>query len=195
MAKSASPDCVSMRAELLELLKERAYRRGRFRLASGGFSDYYLDAKRVTFLARGAYLVAHLFLNEIKDDDFVAVGGPSVGADPIVGAMAALSASGPSFKPVNTFIVRSAVKDHGVRDRLAGTPLKEGDRVIVVDDVVTQATSSLAAVSAVKEKGCVVGKVIVLVDRLEGGREKLIQAGLNPVSIYTCRDFGHEPKG
>ncbi|MBI2870234.1 MAG: orotate phosphoribosyltransferase [Candidatus Omnitrophica bacterium] len=183
-----------MRQELLALLKEKAYRRGHFRLASGGSSDYYLDAKRVTFHPRGAYLIARLFLDMIRDEDVAAVGGPSVGADPIAGAMAALSAAGPPYEPVGTFMVRSQAKDHGVTDRIHGTPLAGGDKVIIIDDVVTRGTSSLMAIEAVREAGCVVSKVLAVVDRMEGAAKRLAQEGCELVALFTARDFGHAPK-
>jgi len=183
----------SLKSELLALIKEKAYRRGKFQLASGGTSEYYFDAKRVTFDARGAYLISAIILDMVQGDDFKAIGGPSVGADPMAGALAALSGSGSPYQPINTFMVRAVAKDHGIKERLAGTPLNQGDRVIVIDDVVTRGGSALSAVQAVRDKGCTVDRVIAIVDRMEGGRERLQSEGCSLASIFTCEDFGHKP--
>jgi len=176
---------------LLELLREKAFQKGKRILSSGKESDYYLDAKKVTLTGEGAYLAAKLILNLIREEKINAIGGPTIGADPIVGAIAALSYV--EGKPINTFIVRKEPKKYGMEKFIEGPGISRGDKVIIIEDVVTTGTSVLKAVEAVRKAGGEVSRVIALVDRLEGATERLRKEGCLLFSIFTCRDFGVNP--
>jgi len=160
------------RERLKELLKEHSLMFGDFTLVSGKKSKYYFDSKKTTLLPEGAYLTAAEILKILRDNEIRAdaIGGMTLGADPIVCPVAALSQiEGP---PLRAFIVRKEVKDHGTGRQIEGN-LEAGSRVVVVDDVVTTAGCTLRAIEAVKQAGHEVVAVICLVDREEGGTEKL----------------------
>jgi len=176
--------------ELLAFLKERALQFGNFTLTSGKTSSYYFDGKQVTLNPKGAFLLGKIIIHKIKDDDIQAVGGLTIGADPIVGAVAALAY--PFDLDIKTFIVRKEAKKHGKQRLIEGPALKPGDRVVIVEDVITTGGSALKAVKAVKNEGCEVVKVVPLVDRLEGGTEKIQGMGIKVDPVFTARDFGIE---
>jgi orotate phosphoribosyltransferase len=157
---------------LRDLLKTNSLMFGDFTLASGKKSKYYFDSKRTTLLAEGAWLTAREILRVVREQGIRAdaIGGLTLGADPIVCPVAALShAEGPALR---AFIVRKEAKDHGTGRQIEGV-LQAGSRVIVVDDVVTTAGSTLKAIEAAESAGHTVVAVICLVDREEGGAEKL----------------------
>ncbi|MDH3198963.1 MAG: orotate phosphoribosyltransferase [Candidatus Krumholzibacteria bacterium] len=176
----------TQRDELLAHLVAHAVRTGEFTLASGKKSNYYVNGKLTTLDARGAYLVGRVFLAMVADDVPDAVGGLTLGADPIVGAMIALA--GLEDLPLKGFIVRKASKEHGTKSQVEG-PLADGDRVVVVEDVVTTGGSSLVAIEAVQAMGCRVKKVLAVVDREEGGRENLGARGIALEAIFTAREL------
>ena len=160
------------REHLRELLIRHSLMFGEFTLSSGRKSRYYFDSKKTTLLPEGAYLVAREFLRTIRSHGIVAeaIGGLTLGADPIVCPVAALShIEGP---PLRAFLVRKEAKGHGTERSIEGN-LEPGCRVIVVDDVVTTAGSTLHAIGAARAAGFSVVAVICLVDREEGGAEKL----------------------
>jgi orotate phosphoribosyltransferase len=162
----------SDRERLKALLKEHSLMFGDFTLVSGKKSKYYFDSKKTTLLPEGAYLTAAEILKVLKNNDIQAdaIGGMTLGADPIVCPVAALSQlEGP---PLRAFIVRKESKDHGTARRIEGN-LEPGSRVVVVDDVVTTAGSTLRAIEAVEQEGYRIVAVLCLVDREEGGTEKL----------------------
>lgn len=162
----------SDKERLKELLKEHSLMFGEFVLVSGKKSNFYFDSKKTTLLPEGAYLVAREILKLIRENGIKAeaIGGMTLGADPIVCPVAAVSqVEGP---PIRAFIVRKEAKGHGTSRQIEGN-LRSGCRVIVVDDVVTTAGSTLKAIDAVEEAGFEVAAVIALVDREEGGTEKL----------------------
>jgi orotate phosphoribosyltransferase len=139
-----------------------------------------------TLDARGAYLVGRTFLAMIADDVPDAVGGLTLGADPIIGAMIALA--GLEDMPLKGFIVRKEAKGHGTQSLVEGS-LAAGERVVVVEDVVTTGGSSLQAIAAVKAMGCEVRKVLAVVDREEGGREALKKEGYPLEAVFTAREL------
>ena len=177
---------MTTRDELMTRLIERSLRTGEFTLASGKKSNYYINGKLTTLDGRGAYLVARVFMAMIADDIPDAVGGLTLGADPIVGAM--LSMAGLEDLPLKGFIVRKASKEHGTRSLVEG-PLEKGERVVIIEDVVTTGGSALEAVDAVTDLGCEVKKVMAVVDREEGGGENLGARGLRLESIFTAREL------
>jgi orotate phosphoribosyltransferase len=160
------------RDRLRTLLKEHSLMFGDFTLTSGKKSRYYFDSKRTTLLPEGAYLTAVEVLKTLRDQGIEAdaIGGMTLGADPIVCPVAALSQiEGP---PLRAFIVRKESKEHGTGSRIEGRP-EPGARVVVVDDVVTTGGSTLRAIEAAQEAGLEVVAVVCLVDREEGGTEPL----------------------
>jgi len=177
-----------VKQRLLQLIKEKTLFYQPVVLSSGKRSNYYIDAKQVTLLPEGAYLVAKLILDLIKDEDVEAIGGPTIGADPLLGAINCLSYL--NQRPLQGFIVRKEQKKHGMQRFIEGPFLKKGTKVAIIDDVVTTGESIIRAVKAVKELGCEVVKVIALVDRCEGGREALKKYGLTLTSIFTIRELG-----
>jgi len=162
----------SRKERLRALLRQKALRTGDFTLASGRKSSYYLDARLVTLHPEGAYLVARTILDLIRREGLRvdAVGGLTLGADPIAGAVAAVSHA--EGHEIQGFIVRKEAKGHGTAQQVEGG-LRAGSRVLVVDDVITTAGSTLRAVQAVEASGCTVEAVTCLVDRQEGGAEAL----------------------
>lgn len=177
---------MTLRDELLQHLLAHSFKTGDFTLASGRKSKYYINGKMTTLDARGAYLIARTFLAMIADDVPDAVGGLTLGADPIVGSM--LSLAGLEDLPLRGFIVRKQSKDHGTKSLVEGS-LGAGDRVVIVEDVVTTGGSSLQAIAAVKEIGCEVRKVLAVVDREEGGRQNLADAGCALESVFTAGEL------
>ncbi|MHB9130943.1 MAG: orotate phosphoribosyltransferase [Armatimonadota bacterium] len=177
------------RARLLELLKTVALSRGHFILSSGKESTYYLDGRLVTLSAEGAYLIGKIMFRHLRDTDVQAVGGMSVGADPISTAVSLVSYLG--GHPIPAFLVRKEAKTHGKQKQVEG-PIPPNARVAIVEDTVTTGESSLKAIEAVEAIGCKVVTVLALVDRLEGGRELLESKGYHFNPLFTVRDLGVE---
>lgn len=179
---------------LFRLLKKYAYKEGRVILASGKEADYYLDARLVTLSSEGAYLTAKIILDIIRNDvlfDFgkgiCAIGGPTLGADPFLGAIAAISFL--DDKPLNTFIIRKAPKEHGMCRRIEGPLLTKGDNVVVVDDVATSGKSVIEAVSVLRQEGVNVKGAITIVDRQEGACSNLAKINCPFISIFKASEF------
>jgi orotate phosphoribosyltransferase len=168
------------REQLRRLLKAESLIFGDFTLASGKKSTFYFDSKRTTLLSDGAWLTAREILRLIREHriEADAIGGLTLGADPIVCPVAALShAEGPKLR---AFIVRKEAKEHGTGRQIEGN-LPKGSRVIIVDDVVTTAGSTMKAIEAAEGEGHTVVAVICLVDREEGGAAKLAKYPFYPV--------------
>lgn len=177
-----------LKKQLLTLLNKEALKRGEFVLSSGKTSNYYLDGRVITLTPEGAFLVASIILELYKDKKIVAIGGPTLGADPIVGAIACLS----HIKniPLKTFIVRKAVKEHGTQRQIEGPIIEKGSKVILVDDVATTGKALIEAKLALDKVGILADNAIVIVDRCEGASENLAKEGLTLESIFTIKDFG-----
>ena len=171
---------------LLTLLAHRSARRGQFTLASGRESTFYIDARLTTMSPDGLALIGPLALEVLQGEasawEVDAVGGLTLGADPISYAIAYASAATP--KPLRAFTVRKEAKAHGTGKLVEG-PFREGDRVAVIEDVITTGGSALRAVQAIRAAGGDVRGVLALVDREEGGREALHAAGLAVIAL-TC---------
>jgi len=177
----------TLREELVKILKEKSLITNVERvLTSGRTSNYYIDAKMTTLDPKGSNLVAKLILEVLKSYDVDAVGGFTLGADPIVSAVAALSAE--TERPLPAFIVRKEPKKHGERKMIEG-PFQKGWKVVVIDDVVTTGGSTLKACQAVEEEGGKVALTLAIVDRLEGGRENLEAKGYKFISLLTKNDL------
>jgi orotate phosphoribosyltransferase len=177
------------RARLIALLLERSVRKGSFVLASGRTSDLYVDARQTTLHAEGAALVGRLVLARLRPD-VVAVGGLTLGADPIVAAAAALSVA-ELGRPVHGFLIRKAAKDHGTGQRIEGLAnVRAGSRVCVVEDTTTTGGSLLDAVAVAREAGLDVVQCLTIVDREEGATERVAAEGLTLEALVRRRDLG-----
>jgi orotate phosphoribosyltransferase len=172
------------REELLKILQEKSVLRGEFILASGAKSNFYIDGKRTTFDPDGAYHVGHLLMDEIEKlpEKIDAVGGMSIGADPIVTAVG-LAARERGY-PLRIFVTRKAVKDHGTQKTIEGN-FQAGDKVVMVEDVMTTGGSTLQAVELVRQAGGKVVAALVIVDREKGGGENLQREGIPLISLFS----------
>jgi orotate phosphoribosyltransferase len=188
----SSTSAASPSRELLDLIASRALKRGTFRLASGREASFYLDAKQVVLDARGAMLVGRAILERLRGLGPLpdAVGGMSIGADPVTSAVVTMA--GVEGLPLKGFLVRKEPKDHGTKRYVEG-PVEPGQRVVIVEDVVTTAGSSLIAIDRAQEFGLVVERVVVVIDRLAGGSAALAARGIPLESLVTIRDLGIEP--
>jgi orotate phosphoribosyltransferase len=180
------------RQPLIDLFREKALKFGDFTLASGKKAKYYLDGKQVTLDATGARLVGEGIVDLLADRWPAAVGGMSIGADPIVAAV--LTLAGVRGLPLRGFLVRKEAKGHGTNRFIEG-PVQPGDQAVIVEDVVTTGGSSLLAIQRAEEFGLKVTGVVAIVDRLEGGAAAFSAAGYRLESLLTIRDFGLEPPG
>ncbi len=176
------------REELLHLLHRLSFRLGEFTLASGKRSSFYVDARRTTMSGRGLVLVGELGLLAIRDAGWPAdlVGGLTLGADPVAYAIAAASQVRPPS--LDAFTVRKEAKQHGTGSRIEG-PFRRGAQVVIVEDVVTTGGSAKTAIDVVTEAGATVTGVLAVVDREEGGRQVLEEAGYSVVSLTTLQEL------
>jgi len=180
----------SARQELLRLLATKSFRLGNFKLASGATSDYYIDCRTTTLDARGAQLTGQVFLEEIRALGWHpdAIGGLTMGADPIVVAVAVTSGT------LHGFLVRKAEKQHGMGRRIEGFQEK-GAKVLIVDDVCTTGASTIQAIEAAREFGFEVVGVMCLVEREEAGGRPNVEKAAAPakfVSVFTASDVRKE---
>ena len=178
------------RQELLEMLAQKSFRLGEFQLSSGSTSDYYIDCRVTTLDARGAQLVGEVFLAEIREQGWEAdaIGGLTMGADPIVVAVAVTSGT------MHGFLVRKAEKQHGTGQRIEGFREK-GAQVVIVDDVCTTGSSTVQAIEAAREYGFEVIGVMCLVERQDAhGRSSVEKAAApaNFISIFTANEVRKE---
>jgi orotate phosphoribosyltransferase len=173
------------RAKLLELIRRDAFKTGEFTLASGKKSNYYIDGRLLTLSSDGAHMLARVILEMIRDDEVDAVGGMTMGADPIVGAVLAVADA--QGRKLNGFLCRKQAKDHGTGKLVEGN-LRSGDKVLMVEDVVTSGGSTLRAIEAVEALGGQVVRVVAMVDRLAGAAEAFATYPFTP--IFTVRDLG-----
>ncbi|MBD3184360.1 orotate phosphoribosyltransferase [Candidatus Poribacteria bacterium] len=174
------------RKRLLDLLKEKALVIGKVKLSSGKESDYYLDERIVTLMPEGAYLTAKIMIHMLKDINVDAIGGMTLAADPIIGAVTAMSYA--DNQPLSGLIVRKEPKGHGMGKQVEG-PVKKGLKVAVVDGTMTTGGSVLKAVEALERVGCEIVKVIIMIDRLEGGKENVEAEGYSIESVFTRHDL------
>ncbi|MFJ6986332.1 MULTISPECIES: orotate phosphoribosyltransferase [unclassified Streptomyces] len=177
-----------VRDALLHQIKDKAVVHGKVTLSSGLEADYYVDLRRVTLDGTAAPLVGQVLLDLTADLDFDAVGGLTMGADPVAGAM--LHAAAARGRALDAFVVRKAAKEHGLQRRVEGPEIR-GRRVLVVEDTSTTGGSPLAAVEAVREAGAEVVGVATIVDRATGAAEKIEQgAGVPYLFAYSKDELG-----
>jgi len=179
-------------ALLVDLVARKALKRGSFRLASGREASFYLDAKQVVLDAEGSMLVGQAILARLaalpRFPD--AVGGMSIGADPITSAVVTMA--GVAGRPLKGFMIRKEPKDHGTKRYVEG-PVEPGHRVVIVEDVTTTGGSSLLAIERAREFGLVVERVVTVIDRLAGAEAAFAAQGIPLESLVTIRDLGIEP--
>jgi len=172
---------------LKEILLEKAIKFGDFTLASGQKSTYYINAKMATLDSEGLNLTAEIFLDMIDDTDCDAVGGMTLGADPVIGAMIALGHN--RGRRLSGLIIRKETKDHGTMKLIEG-PAVKGMKVVVVEDVSTTGGSASKAIDAIRAAGCQVVKVMTIVDREQGAREHFAAMNMPFESIFSKKDLG-----
>ncbi|RMG60258.1 MAG: orotate phosphoribosyltransferase [Deltaproteobacteria bacterium] len=181
------------RERLRKLIQELAYEKGEVILASGKKSDFYVDCRQVTLHSEGGYLVGSVILDMLTKggEPVEAVGGLTMGADPMVTSVSVLSHI--RGVPLHAFIVRKEAKKHGKGAWIEGTKnLREGMKVAILEDVVTTGGSTLKAVEKAEEFGLKVERIICLVDREEGGRENIEKAGYRLESVFTRKEITGE---
>ena len=177
------------REALVRLLFDRSIRRGDFTLASGQRSSYYIDCRPATMSAEGQTVIGRLGFAAIRQADWAAraVGGLTMGADPVAYAVACASWGTPQV--LDAFSVRKEAKEHGTGRQIEGN-FAPGARVVVVEDVITSGGSAFKAIGAVEGAGGSVLGVLAVVDRQQGGRRALEEAGYRVVSLLTTTDLG-----
>jgi len=178
------------RTDLLRILAQKSFRLGEFKLSSGGTSDYYIDCRSTTLDAKGSRLTGEVFTEEIRQRGWkpAAIGGLTMGADPIVTAVSVVSGA------LNGFLVRKAEKQHGTGQRIEGFREK-GARIVIVDDVCTTGASTVQAIEAAREFGFEVVGVMCLVEREEAKGRPNVEKAAAPaplVSIFTAREVRTE---
>ncbi len=175
----------STKSELIKQIKEKAVVHGKVILSSGKEADYYVDLRRVTLDSVAAPLVGQAMLDVTKDLDFEAVGGLTLGADPVATAMMHVAAK--NGRKLDSFVVRKAEKAHGLQRRIEGPDVK-GKKVLAVEDTSTTGGSVLMAVEALKEAGAIIVGVAVVVDR--GAGKKIEENGLKYLSVVSLSELG-----
>jgi orotate phosphoribosyltransferase len=162
-----------LKQRLIELLLEKSFKYSDepvFKLASGRMSNYYIDCRKTTHACEGKYLIGNLMFDMIKGLDVQAIGGLTMGADPV--ACAVSHTAYLNNASIASFSIRKEQKDHGMKKLVEGD-VKQGDRVVIVDDVITTGGSTIKAIEAARAEGLEVALVIALVDREEGGRQEI----------------------
>ncbi len=180
---------MTMLKELTDLLLEKSLKVADepiFELASGKKSNLYIDCRKTTKNARGAYLIGNIIYDKISNLGVDAIGGLTMGADPVADAVAYTSVI--KGKLINSFSVRKKAKEHGLKRVIEGD-VKNGDRVVIVDDVATTGQSTIEAIENARAGGLHVVKVIILVDRQEGGRENILKHNVDFEAILTKQDL------
>ncbi|MBU1023812.1 orotate phosphoribosyltransferase [bacterium] len=176
-----------MKDKLVEMIKAKALLRGEFTLASGKKSNFYLDLRRLTLDSMGASLIGEMIYKHLEDIDYDCIGGPAVGAVPIIGAV--LNYAGSNNIDLKGFFVRKEAKSHGTQ-KLVDGPVEPGNRVVLVEDTTTTAGSLIKCCDAARDFGLVIVKVLVIIDRMEGARENMKNAGYEYDSLVTVEDLG-----
>jgi len=177
-----------LKRKLARLLLRLSYKEGDFTLTSGKKSDYYFDCKQTALNAEGGYLIGRLFVEMLKGYDVDGVGGMTLGADPLITGVTVVSFL--EGRPLPGFIIRKKSKGHGTDQYLEGLAnFREGDKVVLLEDVCTTGGTLITAARRVRDAGLEIRGVLAVLDREEGGREKLRQAGLELDSIFTRQEL------
>jgi orotate phosphoribosyltransferase len=178
-----------MKQELIRILCEKSFKYSRepsFKLVSGRMSHFYVNCKPTTMSPRGMFLVGHLVFDAIKDLEADGIGGLTFGADPVAVATAFVSEL--KANPMNAFSIRKTQKDHGIVKWIEGD-MNPGQRVVIIDDVVTTGGSTITAIERARSEGLEVVKAVILVDRQEGGLENIREHVTDVTAIITRDDL------
>ncbi|MGD2029047.1 MAG: orotate phosphoribosyltransferase [Desulfobacterales bacterium] len=178
-----------MKQELIRILCEKSFKYSQkpsFKLVSGRMSHFYVNCKPTTMSPRGMFLVGHLVFDAIKDLKANGIGGLTFGADPV--AFAAAFVSELKATPMNAFSIRKAQKDHGIVKWIEGD-MSPGQQVVIIDDVVTTGGSTITAIERARSEGLEVVRVVILVDRQEGGLENIREHVTDVTAIITRDDL------
>lgn len=178
---------MNTKKELFSLLKKEAFFKKKIKLSSGKISNYYIDVRRVSLSPAGVYLISKLIWNIIKNEKIDALGGPTLGADPIAAGVYFLAYK--NKKKLKGFLIRKSSKKHGRQKLIEGQELKAGDKVVIVDDVATSGASLIKSIEVLKKEKVKVVKAITVVDRQEGAEENLSKLGCPLISLFTKTDF------
>ena len=174
------------KSKLIELIHKHALEFGEFKLASGQTANFYLDCRKLTLTGEGATMVAAGILEELGENWPDAVGGMAIGADPITAAV--ITSAWQQGRNLRGFIVRKEAKAHGKGQQVEG-PVQPGDNVVIVEDVVTTGGSSIAAINHARDFGLNVDRVIAIVDRESGGKERFAEIGVRLTSLVTLGEL------
>ena len=166
------------------MIKEKAYRKGEFKLSSGKTSEHYVNCKPVTLTGRGLTLVSLLMLKEVKTK---VVGGLTLGADPLVSGVSLVSAL--DGRLIDALIIRKEPKGHGTGAWIEGPLPPEGTKITVLEDVVTTGGSAIKAVEKLRDAGYVVERVVAILDRQEGGKDAMLEANLELISLFQLPEL------
>lgn len=170
---------------LAKIIIERSFKYSEdppFTLASGKKSNYYFNCKPTTLDPEGMNLIGEIIFDLLKNDDVTAAGGLTLGADPIANAVSMISFQ--KGKPIKSFIVRKDVKEHGTKSAVEGN-VSAGEKVIIIDDVITTGASTITAIEQAQKAGLIVAKVVALIDREEGGRENILRYIKDIDAVFT----------
>jgi len=175
-----------MKERLIEIVLEKSFKYSEdspFTLVSGHKSNYYFNCKPTTLDPEGMNLIGEILFSIVKDTDITAAGGLTLGADPIANALSVISFQ--KGKPIKSFIVRKDVKDHGIQNSIEGN-VQPGEKVVVIDDVITTGLSTITAISRIREAGLIAERAVVLIDREEeNGRQNIEAEGLPVQAVLT----------
>ena len=184
MQTLSAEEVLELKRRLARLLVEKSYREGDFVLASGRRSDYYFDCRVTALHAEGSWLIGTLFNHMLREMDIKGVGGMTMGADPLVAATTVISHE--QGRPLHGLLVRKEAKGHGTGQYVEGLGnFSTGDRVAMLEDVVTTGGSLLKACDRIRDAGLSIVAVCAILDREEGGREKLREAGYDLLALFT----------
>ncbi|MCX5754416.1 MAG: orotate phosphoribosyltransferase [Candidatus Krumholzibacteria bacterium] len=182
----AKGEPMNEREELANILRKRSILKGDFTLASGRKSSYYINGKMTTLYSRGLHLAAKLLLDRFEEIEYDAFAGPTIGADPIIGALLSLAAERDLDR--EGLLIRKEAKDHGTKNLIEGN-LKQGMRVILLEDVATTGGSLLKAARAIEAGGGAIAGVYTIVDREEGAETNLAEAGYRFLSLFKVKEL------
>ena len=184
-------DDAQKRERLFEIIKERSYiNDGPITLTSGKVSDYYINTKPTMMCAEGAYLIATLVLDAVKDIDANLIGGLEMGAVPLAASVAAVSQS--ENRPLDAFFVRKQAKSHGTKNLVEGLVKDDtmsGKKVIIIEDVTTTGGSAIKAAETLKSEGATIAQVVTVIDRQEGALEAFKEAQLPFIALFGANEF------
>jgi orotate phosphoribosyltransferase len=184
MLNMPAADC---KKRLFDIIKAQAFFRGDFTLSSGKKSNYYLDARLVTLSAEGAFLCGRLIRDAVQSKDPTAIGGPTLGADPMVGAIGAVSFL--QGRPLKTFIIRKEAKGHGKGRMVEGPELNAADRIVVIDDVATTGKAFIHSIDALAQDALKPAACVCIIDRQDGAKEAVAARGVELISLFTAAEF------